>query len=66
MVAAAKAGFRALAPDYRGYGLSDPPPEPEKASFKDIIAVLDALSIDKVRRTISYVFTIGPPIFVFL
>ncbi|OWM77493.1 uncharacterized protein LOC116208119 [Punica granatum] len=52
MVAAAKAGFRALAPDYRGYGLSDPPPEPEKASFKDIVAdfisILDALSINKV------------------
>ncbi|KAL3519709.1 hypothetical protein ACH5RR_017858 [Cinchona calisaya] len=26
MIAVAEAGYRALAPDYRGYGLSDPPP----------------------------------------
>lgn len=53
MVAVAKAGFRALAPDYRGYGLSDPPPVPEKACFKDIVAdilaILDSLDIEKVR-----------------
>ncbi|KAF8031296.1 hypothetical protein BT93_D0481 [Corymbia citriodora subsp. variegata] len=52
MVAVAEAGFRALAPDFRGYGLSDPPLEPEKASFSDLIkdlaALLDALGIDKV------------------
>ncbi|KAI3439948.1 MFS domain-containing protein [Psidium guajava] len=52
MVAVAEAGFRALAPDFRGYGLSDPPVEPEKASFSDLIkdlaALLDALGIDKV------------------
>ncbi|XP_059671112.1 uncharacterized protein LOC132316653 [Cornus florida] len=52
MIAVANAGFRALAPDYRGYGLSDPPPEPEKASFSDLItdllAIVDALSIPKV------------------
>ncbi|XP_030467806.2 uncharacterized protein LOC115686594 [Syzygium oleosum] len=52
MVAVAEAGFRALAPDFRGYGLSDPPLEPEKASFgdliKDLAALLDALGIDKV------------------
>ncbi|KAK2973960.1 hypothetical protein RJ640_030139 [Escallonia rubra] len=52
MVAVAKAGFRAIAPDYRGYGLSDPPPEPEKASFSDFIAdllaLLDVLAISKV------------------
>ncbi|KAJ0018276.1 hypothetical protein Pint_10636 [Pistacia integerrima] len=52
MVAAANAGFRAIAPDYRGYGLSDPPPQPEKATFKDIIndllAILDHLGISKV------------------
>ncbi|KAL8467961.1 hypothetical protein ACS0TY_031273 [Phlomoides rotata] len=51
MIAVAHAGFRALAPDYRGYGLSDPPPEPEKATFADLIAdllaLLDALSIPK-------------------
>ncbi|KDO75870.1 hypothetical protein CISIN_1g0212821mg [Citrus sinensis] len=52
MVAVAAAGFRAIAPDYRGYGLSDPPAEPEKASFKDItndlLATLDHLGINKV------------------
>ncbi|XP_056175708.1 uncharacterized protein LOC115686596 isoform X2 [Syzygium oleosum] len=52
MVAVTEAGFRALAPDFRGYGLSDPPLEPEKASFGDLIkdlrALLDALGIDKV------------------
>ncbi|KAF8031299.1 hypothetical protein BT93_D0483 [Corymbia citriodora subsp. variegata] len=52
MVAMAGAGFRTLAPDFRGYGLSDPPLEPEKASFGDLIkdlgALLDALGIDKV------------------
>ncbi|XP_027161091.1 bifunctional epoxide hydrolase 2-like [Coffea eugenioides] len=52
MIAVAKAGYRAIAPDYRGYGLSDPPPEPQKANFADfitdVLAVLDALSIPKV------------------
>ena len=52
MMAVANAGFQAIAPDYRGYGLSDPPPEPEKATFSDLISdllgILDALQIDKV------------------
>ncbi|XP_010052342.2 epoxide hydrolase A [Eucalyptus grandis] len=52
MVAVAEAAFRALAPDFRGYGLSDQPLEPEKASFSDLIkdlgALLDALGVDKV------------------
>ncbi|XP_019162147.1 PREDICTED: bifunctional epoxide hydrolase 2-like [Ipomoea nil] len=52
MVAVANAGFRAIAPDYRGYGLSDLPPEPEKATFFDLFsdlpALLDALSISRV------------------
>ncbi|XP_073057107.1 epoxide hydrolase 2-like [Primulina eburnea] len=43
MIAVAKAGFRAVAFDYRGYGLSEPPPEPEKASFLDLLADLLAL-----------------------
>ncbi|PRQ28887.1 putative soluble epoxide hydrolase [Rosa chinensis] len=51
MIALANAGFRAIAPDYRGYGLSDPPPQPEKASFvdldNDLLAILDALAIPK-------------------
>ncbi|XP_062162344.1 uncharacterized protein LOC133869384 [Alnus glutinosa] len=52
MIAGANAGFRAIAPDYRGYGLSDPPPELEKAGFddllSDLLAILDALGIAKV------------------
>lgn len=52
MIAVANAGYRAIAPDWRGYGLSDPPPEPENASFRDIITdllgILDALAIPKV------------------
>ncbi|XP_043698042.1 bifunctional epoxide hydrolase 2-like [Telopea speciosissima] len=51
MIAVANAGFRALAPDFRGYGLSQQPHEPEKASFKDLIedllAILDSFSIPK-------------------
>ncbi|XP_057764571.1 uncharacterized protein LOC130985560 isoform X1 [Salvia miltiorrhiza] len=52
MIAVAEAGFRAIAPDYRGYGLSDPPPQPDKAIFLDLVddllALLDALSLSKV------------------
>ncbi|KAF3451510.1 hypothetical protein FNV43_RR07605 [Rhamnella rubrinervis] len=52
MIAVANAGFRAIAPDYRGYGLSDSPPEPEKTSYADLIndllGILDALNIPKV------------------
>ena len=38
MVAAAAAGYRAIAFDFRGYGLSQHPPELEKASFFDLVA----------------------------
>ncbi|XP_054804191.1 uncharacterized protein LOC129307293 [Prosopis cineraria] len=52
MIALAGAGFRAIAPDYRGYGLSDPPPETEKATFSDIVSdmlgMLNALGLAKV------------------
>ncbi|XP_043687341.1 bifunctional epoxide hydrolase 2-like [Telopea speciosissima] len=52
MIAVANAGFRAIAPDFRGYGLSQQPREPEKASFKDLLedllAILDFFSIPKV------------------
>ncbi|CAL5213383.1 unnamed protein product [Lathyrus oleraceus] len=52
LIALAAAGFRAIAPDYRGYGLSDSPPEPEKTTFShllnDLLAILDALSLSKV------------------
>ncbi|CAN1284180.1 Bifunctional epoxide hydrolase 2 [Linum perenne] len=46
------AGFRVIAPDHRGYGLSDPSLEPEKTKFADLIAdlrsILDFLNIPKV------------------
>ncbi|XP_060194383.1 uncharacterized protein LOC132623621 isoform X1 [Lycium barbarum] len=51
MIAVAKAGYRAIAPDFRGYGLSDQPPQPKKTTFLDLIsdllALLDVLSISK-------------------
>ncbi|EEF44462.1 epoxide hydrolase A [Ricinus communis] len=52
MIAVASSGYRAIAIDFRGYGLSEQPPEPEKGSFldlvDDIVALLDTLGIDKV------------------
>ncbi|XP_058083211.1 uncharacterized protein LOC131231137 [Magnolia sinica] len=51
MIAVADAGFRAIAPDCRGYGLSEQPPEPEKASFmdlvQDLVVMLDLFGISK-------------------
>ncbi|XP_047943159.1 bifunctional epoxide hydrolase 2-like [Salvia hispanica] len=72
MIAVAEAGFRAIAPDYRGYGLSDPPPEPDKASFKDLVAdllsLLDALAIQKAfvigkdfGAVVAYLFALFHP-----
>jgi len=47
----AEAGFHAIAPDFRGYGLSDQPSEPEKAAYydlvEDMVGLLDALGIEK-------------------
>ncbi|PIN12654.1 Soluble epoxide hydrolase [Handroanthus impetiginosus] len=52
MTAVADAGFRAIAPDFRGYGLSEKPPEPEKTTFRDLVddllAMLDKLDIPKI------------------
>jgi len=51
MIALAEAGFHAIAPDFRGYGLSDQPSEPEKAAYydlvEDLVGLLDALGIKK-------------------
>jgi pimeloyl-ACP methyl ester carboxylesterase len=51
MLAVAAAGYRAVAPDWRGYGLSDQPPEPEAAEYddlvEDLLAILDALAVPK-------------------
>ena len=53
MVAAAAAGFRAIAPDLPGYGLSNPPSDLAQASWesliKDLLSILDSLAISKVR-----------------
>ncbi len=52
MIAVANAGYRAIAFDFRGYGLSDQPSEPEKANFNDlvdeVVSLLDSLGISKV------------------
>ncbi|KAE8075906.1 hypothetical protein FH972_014587 [Carpinus fangiana] len=51
MIAVANAGYRAIAIDFRGYGLSEQPAEPEKATFKDLVddiaSLLDSLGINK-------------------
>ncbi|KQJ97299.1 uncharacterized protein LOC100835957 [Brachypodium distachyon] len=51
MQAVAAAGYRAVALDWRGYGLSDQPPEKETASrddlVEDLLALLDALAVHK-------------------
>ncbi|KAG5561621.1 hypothetical protein RHGRI_004619 [Rhododendron griersonianum] len=51
MIVVANAGYKAIAPDYRGYRLSDLPPEPENASLidsvHDMVTLLDALDIPK-------------------
>ena len=52
MIDVANAGYRAIALDCRGYGLSDPPPDTEKFGFSDIVddllAIVDSLGIPKV------------------
>jgi len=57
MLAVAAAGYRAIAPDCRGYGLSDLPPEHEEVSFDDLVAdvlgILDALSVPKVKQQLT-------------
>ncbi|KAF8409298.1 hypothetical protein HHK36_005372 [Tetracentron sinense] len=49
MIALSNSGYRAIALDFRGYGLSDQPSEPEKTSFNDlvddVIALLDSFGI---------------------
>ncbi|KAL5054261.1 hypothetical protein RYX36_034943 [Vicia faba] len=48
----AEIGTELSPPDFRGYGLSDSPPQPEKTNFShllhDLLAILDALSLSKV------------------
>lgn len=49
MVGAAAAGYRAIAPDLRSYGFSEPHSHPQNASFEDfvedIVGILDFLHI---------------------
>ncbi|CAD5171600.1 unnamed protein product [Musa acuminata subsp. malaccensis] len=51
MNAVAKAGFKAIAPDLRSYGLSTQPSETEKTTWEDLVAdllaILNFLSISK-------------------
>ncbi|GKD06309.1 putative epoxide hydrolase [Tanacetum coccineum] len=54
MTTVAKAGYRALAPDYRGYGLLDTPVKRDQIFFvdlvKDIGSILDHLNIFKINK----------------
>ncbi|KAJ0797839.1 putative soluble epoxide hydrolase [Helianthus annuus] len=72
MIAIAGAGFRAIALDCRGYGLSDPPPDINKFGFSDIVedilAIIDSLAINKIFIVAkdagvrpAYVFTLRYP-----
>ncbi|XP_076948804.1 epoxide hydrolase 2-like [Bidens hawaiensis] len=52
MLAVANAGFRAIAPDYRGYGLSDIPARLEDTRFVDLVndtaSIVDLVNASKV------------------
>jgi pimeloyl-ACP methyl ester carboxylesterase len=54
MAALAARGFRALAPDLRGYGDSSAPADPASYTILhlvgDAVALLDHLRLPKVRR----------------
>ena len=57
MISVANAGYRAIAFDFRGYGLSEQPVEPEKETMFDlvpeVVGLLDAINISKVRNKIG-------------
>ncbi|KAL3519712.1 hypothetical protein ACH5RR_017861 [Cinchona calisaya] len=72
MIAVANVGYRAIALDYRGYRLSDPPTVAEKATYADFISdvhfLLDVLGISEVfliakdfRARIAYTFALLHP-----
>jgi pimeloyl-ACP methyl ester carboxylesterase len=54
MVALAARGFRALAPDLRGYGDSSAPTDPTAYSIFNIVALLDHLRLPKVLPFLSF------------
>lgn len=62
MIAVANAGYRAIAFDFRGYGLSEHPAEPEKATLMDlvdeVVGLLDSLGITKVSIKMCCYYTI--------
>ncbi|CAN1284184.1 Epoxide hydrolase A [Linum perenne] len=60
MIALASAGFRVIAPDHRGYGLSDPSLEPEKTKFADLIA--DVLHPGRVLGLVTLGIPFSVPI----
>lgn len=63
MIAVAEAGYRSIAFDYRGYGLSERPSAPDKSTFADFTddlhSLLNVLGISKVLLliiSINYCF----------
>ena len=64
MTALAKAGFRAIAPDMRGYGRSSAPDDAEVSTplhtVGDLVAVLDALGI-KTATVVGHNFGASVP-----
>ncbi|PON66298.1 Epoxide hydrolase-like, partial [Trema orientale] len=52
MLALSSLGYRAIAPDLRGYGDSDAPPSPESYSalhvVGDLVGLIDQLGIDQI------------------
>ncbi|KAK6252953.1 hypothetical protein QUC31_014673 [Theobroma cacao] len=59
MIAVANAGYRAIAIDFRGYGLTDQPSEPEKANFNNLVdddvALLDTFGHQPKDKKSFYV-----------
>ncbi|PNX61240.1 bifunctional epoxide hydrolase 2-like protein [Trifolium pratense] len=54
MIAVANAGYRAIAFDFRGYGLSDHPAEPEKANLMDLVHEVKDL-LDSLVVCVSFI-----------
>ncbi|GJR81892.1 bifunctional epoxide hydrolase 2-like protein [Tanacetum coccineum] len=65
MIDVANAGYRAIALDCRGYGLSDPPPDTEKFGFSDIVddllAIVDSLVCKDAGTRPTYMFALRYP-----
>ena len=61
MAALAARGFRALAPDLRGYGDSSVPDDPAAYSIFHIVALLDHLQLAKVPPFLFAPFRLASP-----